>query len=158
MGPPAPPRFTPRTKRRFYDKTGQGTRGRPPRRRDLSRFSSRACEKKTMARSIPTPACLRGEIRLTYGGAYAKLSSATWLITNHRLQTLLTFFLPQPPRTPNLFSPFLIFFYFFFLKQGVFHKGPEVLVHSGVTAELLAACISMRSAKSSKCIKIPECV
>ena len=88
-----------------------------PCRRDLSCFSSSAREKKTMTHCLPTPAYLRQERRLTYGGAYAKLSSATSLIANHRVRTRLTFsLLPQPPLTPNLFSPFLNSFLFLFFK------------------------------------------
>lgn len=89
-----PLHFTPQTQRRFYGVLGkQGRRGEAAAcRRDLSCFSSSACERKTITHRIPTPAYLGGETRLTYGGAYVKLSSATSLIANHRVQTLLTSF------------------------------------------------------------------
>lgn len=54
--------------------------------------------------------CGGGVGGLTYGGAYVKLSSATSLIANHRVQTRLTpppTLPPQPPLTRILFSPFL---------------------------------------------------
>lgn len=89
-----------------------------------------------MARCIPTPAYLQGGgVQLTYGGAYVKLSSATSLIANHRVQTRLTS--PPPASTPANSNSFLTFSKYFFVKKkkvgvgGIFHKGTEVFMRDG---------------------------
>lgn len=51
--------------------------------------------------------CKGGGVQLTYGGAYVKLSSATSLIANHRVQTRLTS--PPPASTPANSNSFLTF-------------------------------------------------
>lgn len=128
-GPPLAGHFTAQTYGRFYGRLGK--QGRRPEaatcRRDLSCFSSNACEKTTIPHCIRTPAYLRGEMRLTCGGAYAKLSGATSLIANHRVQTrwLVDFF---PVSAPANSKPFLPFFkFFFFLSRESSIKGQKCL-------------------------------
>lgn len=97
---PSPPHFTPQTQRRFYGGLGKQWRGAGGGRmqaRPVPFLLKRAWKANHRTRHSHT--CIfarRKKIRLTYGGAYVKLSSATSLIANHRVQTLLTFFPPCP--------------------------------------------------------------